>query len=111
MAFDLFIYGSLKPVRFKIALNGVGVAPTLDAEDVQLFIDDVYVANIGGTIASVSGYLGMVTGMHLWTPTGTQTQGDVIQLNIKDYDGGGAFDENLITLQCGGNPSDGFFTG
>lgn len=111
MAFDLYVYGTLKPIRFKVTLNGAGVAPTFAPEDVQLFIDDVYVTNVGGNIAHVPGFSAMVTGMHTWTPIAGQTDGDVIQLNIKDYDAGGAFDENLITLQLGGNPSNGFFTG
>jgi hypothetical protein len=106
---DLYRTGSVKPVYFKITLNGVGVSGlTLQAADIKLSLDDATAVNIGGEVTEAT--IGL--GWYKWTPASSaRTTGDIVVVNVKDDDAGGEFDENGFVLHFGGDQSVGFFTG
>jgi hypothetical protein len=105
MSHDLYKYGTQKPIYFKLTLNGVGVEPVLAAEDIKVFKDGVFLKNIGSIVTLVTG--GGVTGIYKWTPEfATDTQCEVLIINIKDASGGAvAFNENTLIIATGGNAS------
>ena len=96
---DLYRYGSMTPVPFKVLLNGAGVAGlTFQAADIQLSIDGGAFSNIGAEVSEIG------NGWYQWTPSAsTQTQGKVLIINIKDTSGSSLFDENAIKLFTGGD--------
>jgi hypothetical protein len=104
MSHNLYTYGTTDPIYFKITLAGVGVDPTLAAGDVILTNDG------GATTEDVYNECTAIDGTNLvgifeWQPTAaTQTQGEVIILNIKDA-AGAEFDENCLIIATGGNAS------
>ena len=108
MAIDLYRYGSTAPICFKVTLNGVGVDVTLAAADVRLKTYDGVawstVANVGTACTAVDST--QCPGLQQWIPAaGSNTQAELIILNIKDNDGGGAFDENCLIIATGGDAS------
>ncbi|HFD86860.1 MAG TPA: hypothetical protein ENJ35_04195 [Gammaproteobacteria bacterium] len=104
MSHDLYEYGSLDPIYFKLTLNGVGVEPGFQDADVKLFHDGVFIDNIGADIG-MAAIGGGGTGIYSWTPAAGQTDAGVIIINIKDDSGGGAFDENCLIIATGGHTS------
>ena len=102
MSHDLHEYGTAKPIIFKITLNGVGVNASLAAGDVKISKDGGASANVSNLPTAVDSS-GM-PGVFSWTPTIAETQAETVTVNIKDASDG-AFDENMITLQTGGNAS------
>jgi hypothetical protein len=105
LSHNLYNYGTIDPIYFKITLNGVGVNPTLATGDVILTNDG------GATTEDIYDECTAIDGTNLvgifeWQPTlAAQTQGEVVILNIKDVSAGGAFDENCLILSTGGNTS------
>jgi len=102
MSHDLYTYGTQDPIYFKVTLNGVGVSVTFQDADVKLF--DVTLetwSNIGLEVTSHG------NGIHKWIPSAaSQTQEEVVIINIKDDAGGpGVFDENCLIIATGGNAS------
>jgi hypothetical protein len=100
MAHDLHVYGSLDPIYFKVTKNGVGVtgqAP-FSTGDIQLSIDGGTFSNIDTEVTEVG------LGWYKWTPTGTETQGQVLIINVKEVVGTN-FDENGLVIATGGNAS------
>ena len=104
---NLVKYGSTDPLYFKITLAGVGVNVTLARDDVQLSIDGAS----GGSIVDITTECAAIDGTNLpglykWTPaSAARTQGKTLAIYIKDASAGGAFDENLLIYQTGGNAS------
>lgn len=102
MSYDIIEYGSVDPIQFKFTLNGVGVNPTLVANDVVLVQDGVVTATMGLSCSQIGSSL--TPGLHEWIPPNTiWTQGKSIILNIKDQSGTGRFDENCIIISTGGH--------
>ena len=99
MSHNLYNYGSQDTVYFKITLSGVGqTGLTFQDVDIKLYQDGTGVDNIG---LECNNEVGM--GIYYWQPTaGTQTDCEVMQINIKDDDGA-AFDENCLIISTGGN--------
>ena len=100
---DLYEYGTVKSVPFKVTLSGAGVTGlTFDAADIQISIDSAAFVNAStlGAIAEIG------LGWYKWTPSGgASTQAsDHIVINVKD-NVGTAFDENGVVLYTGGHPS------
>lgn len=106
MADKLYNYGSTDAVTFVLSLNGAGVEPPLQSADIRLYNETggvfSFVTTIGGDVNVIDG--GTTTGVYYWIPLASQTQCETIVLKIKDASGGGAFDENTITLVTGGDP-------
>lgn len=102
MAIDLYRWGDTDPVYFKLTLNGVGVVVTLASNDVKLYKDGTYSADIGSACTSLG------AGLYKWTPAaGANTQCKVMIINIKDASAGGEFDENCLIITTGGNAAAG----
>jgi hypothetical protein len=94
---NLYTYGSLDPISFKLTLNGVGVSPTLATADIMLVKDQ-------GTAVSIKDECvahGTMVGVFRWKPTlEAQTQAKELVINMKDADGTD-FDENCLILAVG----------
>ena len=104
---DLYWYGKLRPIPFKITKDGAGINPTLVLGDVTLASFDeatpsvITVTDIPLSEITVVDATDML-GWHVWTPTGTKTQAEQLVINVKDV-GGTAFDENGIVVTMGGH--------
>lgn len=99
---DMYRYGTLKPVYFKVTLSNTGVTGlTFDAADVQLSIDDGAAINIGAECTEAT----LALGWYKWTPSiASRTQGEQLLINVKD-NAGSAFDENGLVILTGGHSS------
>lgn len=98
MAIDLYRWGATDPIYFKLTLNGAGVVTTLASDDVKLSKDGAAFTNIGLSCTSVG------NGIYKWTPAaGSNTQCEVMIINIKDAAGGPLFDENCLIIATGGD--------
>lgn len=104
MSHDLHVYGSVDPIFFKVTLDGVGVSGlTFQDADIQLSKSGANWETITASTSVVEVEAAAGYGIYAWTPTsGTQTQTEVIILNIKDSLGS-AFDENCLIIATGGN--------
>jgi len=113
MSHDLYTYGSVDPIYFKITLNGDGVPNlTLQDADVSMSLtnsgtpEGAAWSNIGDEVDELVGS-DSGRGWYYWTPAAgpDYTQGEVIIINIKDDSEGGAFDENGLVIVTGGHAS------
>jgi len=97
---QLYRYGAVEPVYFKITLSAVAVTGlTLGSTDFTISKDGAGFSSIGLEVTEVG------KGVYKWTPSAaTQTQAKVVLLNLADVVGS-EFDENLIILITGGDSS------
>ena len=99
---DLYRYGNVDPIYFKLTLTGTGVAGvTLNDADIKLGVDGGTVINVGDDCAETT----MLLGIYKWTPAAaSQTQGKTLILNIKATGANiGVFDENCLVYITGGD--------
>ena len=100
MSHNLYLYGSTDPIYFKLTLGGVGVNPTVVAGDFYLSQDGAAGAALSNLPTAVDGT--NMLGIFKWIPVTTETDCEVMILNIKDV-AGGAFDENCLIISTGGH--------
>lgn len=99
MSHDLYTWGSIDPIYFKLTLNGAGVVPTIALGDIQWSKDSGGFTDIPLSELAAVG----TTGVHKWTPgAAADTQAEILIINIKDVSGGG-FDENCLIIATGGD--------
>jgi len=102
MSHDLYLYGATDPIYFKLTLAGVGVNPTVVAGDFYLSQDGVAGVALTNLPTAVDGT--NMPGIFKWIPDTTETDCEIMVLNIKDA-AGAAFDENCLIIATGGNAS------
>ena len=102
---QLYVYGTVEPIYFKLSLNGVGQSGiALADDDVHLYINGIIYGVDLGEIGTECAYVTGTNGIYRWQPIlPAQTQGKILILDIKDADAGGLFDENMIQIMTGGN--------
>jgi hypothetical protein len=103
MSINIHRYGSQAPIYFKITLSGLGVTGlTFLSADIQVSKDGAAFANIGTACNNEAG-----NGVYSWIPAaGSWTQCEVMAINIKATTTNiGAFDENCLIIQTGGDAS------
>ena len=102
MSHNLYTYGTTSPIYFKVTLDGAGVTGlTFQDADIQLSKDGVSFSSINAdTTVTEVGF-----GVYEWVPASpTETEAEVLIINIKD-NSGSAFDENCLIIATGGNSS------
>ena len=102
MSHDLYEYAATDTIYFKLTLNGVGVNPTLAAADFYLSQDGAAGVQLDTLPTAVDST--NMPGVFEWTPITTETDCEVMILNIKDA-AGSAFDENCLIIATGGHAS------
>ena len=107
MSINLYNYGTQDPVYFKATLDGAGVTGLTFADaDIELSKDGGNWASINAdtTVVEVESAAGY--GVYKWTPQATtETEAEVLILNIKDADSTTVFDENCLIIVTGGHAS------
>jgi hypothetical protein len=104
MAIQFQVYANLDPIYFKVTKNGLGVAGlTFSTGDISISIDGAAWVDIDTEVAEMVG-ASSGRGWYVWTPTGTETTGKVIIVNVAEVSGTN-FDENGLAIATGGNAS------